>query len=87
MVEGMKSIAEENAKMTLRMKELAETSYRQAEESSRQADAMARLAYDSKRDSEVMKTITVVTMIFLPGTFCCVCSILTTPLALELVLT
>lgn len=73
MVEGMKTISEENVKMTLRMKELAESSSLQAEESSKQADAMARLAYDSKRDSEIMKTITVVTMIFLPATFCCVC--------------
>ena len=30
---------------------------------------MAVIAYDTKRDSEVMKAVTVVTLIFLPATF------------------
>jgi len=30
---------------------------------------MAVLAYDTKRDSEVMKVITVATLVFLPATF------------------
>ena len=41
----------------------------QAAQSARQAHSMAALAYESKRDSEVMKAITVVTLIFLPATF------------------
>ena len=36
----------------------------QAAQSARQAHSMAALAYESKRDSEVMKAITVVTLIF-----------------------
>jgi hypothetical protein len=55
-------MVEQNAKMTAEMKE-------QAVQSARQAQSMAVLAYDAKRDSEVMKAITVVTLIFLPGTF------------------
>jgi len=50
-------------------KDLAESNHRQALQGARQAESMEALAYDSKRDSEVMKTITVVTMIFLPATF------------------
>jgi hypothetical protein len=55
-------MVEQNARMTAEMKE-------QAVQSARQAQSMAVLAYDAKRDSEVMKAITVVTLIFLPGTF------------------
>ena len=61
-------MVEQNAKMTAEMKE-------QATQSARQAHSMAALAYDSKRDSEVMKAITVVTLIFLPATFVSVCPI------------
>ena len=60
-------MVEQNAKMTAEMK--------QAAQSARQAHSMAVLAYDSKRDSEVMKAITVVTLIFLPATFVSVCPI------------
>ena len=94
MVEGMKSVSEQNAKMTEEMKELtmknaaateqmqiatqrmadlAELNRQQAVQSELQAKSMAILAYDAKRDSEVMKAITVVTLIFLPGTFIAVC--------------
>ena len=66
MVEGMKTVSEQNAEATKRMAELAEVNQRQAQ-------SMAALAYDTKRDSEVMKAITVVTLIFLPGTFVSVC--------------
>ena len=45
-----------------------------SEENAKQSESMAIVAYDTKRDSEVMKTITVVTMIYLPATFACVCS-------------
>jgi len=90
MVEGMKSISEQNAEATKRMKELAELNHRITEQSAeatrrltelaevnrqqvaqgaRQAQSMAILAYDTKRDSEVMKAITVVTLVFLPATF------------------
>jgi hypothetical protein len=58
-------MVEQNAKMTAEIKE-------QAAQSARQAQSMAVLAYDAKRDSEVMKAITVVTLIFLPATFVCV---------------
>src|SRR5258708_14334350 len=51
MVEGMKQIAEDNAK---------------------QSESIAIVAYDTKRDSEIMKTVTVVTMVYLPATFVCV---------------
>ena len=47
----------------------------QAAQSARQAHSMAALAYESKRDSEVMKAITVVTLIFLPATFVSVCPV------------
>ena len=50
-------------------KNLAESNNRQALQAEKQAKSMRDLAYDSKRDSEVMKMITVVTMIFLPATF------------------
>jgi len=43
-----------------------------SEENAKQSESMAIVAYDTKRDSEVMKTITVVTMIYLPATFTCV---------------
>jgi len=46
-----------------------------AVQNARQAQSMAVLAYDAKRDSEVMKAITVVTLIFLPATFVSVCPI------------
>ena len=59
---------EQNAEATKRMAELAA-------QSARQAQSMAVLAYDAKRDSEVMKAITVVTLIFLPATFVSVCPI------------
>jgi hypothetical protein len=55
-------MVEQNARMTAEMKE-------QAVQSARQVQSMAVLTYDAKRDSEVMKAITVVTLIFLPGTF------------------
>jgi Mg2+ and Co2+ transporter CorA len=76
----MKAVSEENAKMTkqnaeatLRMSQLAESGNRQAEQSARQAKSMEALTIDAKRDTEIMKTITVVTMIFLPPTFVSVC--------------
>jgi hypothetical protein len=43
-----------------------------SEESAKLSESMAIIAYDTKRDSEVMKTIAVVTMIYLPATFTCV---------------
>ena len=76
MVEGMKNVSEQNAEATKRMAELAEVNQRQAVQGARQAQSMAALAYDAKRDSEVMKAITVVTIIFLPPTFVSVCPIL-----------
>jgi len=69
-------VVEQNAKMTAEMKEIAKQNAQQATQSARQAQSMAVLAYDSKRDSEVMKAITVVTLIFLPATFISVSSIL-----------
>jgi Mg2+ and Co2+ transporter CorA len=94
MVEGMKSVSEQNAKMTQEMKELAmknaeatqrmkelaelssEATMRMAElaevnrqQGARQAQSIAVLAYDTKRDSEVMKAVTLVTLILLPATF------------------
>ena len=69
MVKGMKNVSEQNAEATKRMAELAEVNQRQAVQGARQAQSMAVLAYDAKRDSEVMKAITVVTIIFLPPTF------------------
>jgi len=62
-------MVEQNAKITAEMKE-------QAVQNARQAQSMAVLAYDSKRDSEVMKAITIVTLVFLPATFVSVCPIL-----------
>ena len=67
MVEEMKSVSEQNAEATKRMADLAELNERQAR-------SMAELAYDTKRDSEVMKAITIVTLIFLPATFVSVSS-------------
>ncbi|SRR5258708_789384 len=43
-----------------------------SEENAKQSESMAIVAYDTKRDSEIMKTITVVTMVYLPATFVCV---------------
>ena len=37
--------------------------------------ATTQIAKDSKRDSEIMKTITVVTMVYLPATFVAVCAL------------
>jgi Mg2+ and Co2+ transporter CorA len=71
----MRISTEQNAEATKGMKELAELNYKITEQGAHQATLMAALAYDSKRDSEVMKTITVVTLIFLPGTFVSVCLI------------
>jgi hypothetical protein len=68
-------MVEQNAKMTADMKELAKQNAEQVAQSVRQAQSMAVLAYDTKRDSEVMKAITVVTLIFLPPTFISVCPI------------
>ena len=76
MVEGMKSVSKQNAEATKRIvAELAELNRQQAVQSERQAQSMADLAYDAKRDSEVMKAITIVTLIFLPATFVSVRSI------------
>ena len=47
-----------------------------SEQNARQAQSMAILAYDTKRDSQVMKAITVVTILFFPATFVSVCPIL-----------
>ena len=69
MVEGMKNVSEQNAEATKRMAELAEVNRQQAAQSARQAQSMAVIAYDTKRDSEVMKAVTLVTLIFLPATF------------------
>jgi hypothetical protein len=69
MIEGMKSVSEQNAEATKRMAELAEVNRQQAAQSARQAQSMAVIAYDTKRDSEVMKAVTLVTLIFLPATF------------------
>ena len=38
-------------------------------QTNRQTQTMSALTYDTRRDSEVMKAITVVTLIFLPATF------------------
>ena len=65
----MKSVSEQNAEATKRMAELAEVNRQQATQSARQAQSMAVIAYDTKRDSEVMKAVTIVTLIFLPATF------------------
>jgi Mg2+ and Co2+ transporter CorA len=62
-------MVEQNSKMTAEMRELAEQNAEQTAQNARQAQLMAVLAYDAKRDSEVMKAITVVTLIFLPATF------------------
>ena len=75
MVEGMKRVSKQNAEATKRLAELAEVNRQQTGQSARQAQSMAALAYDAKRDSEVMKAITVVTLIFLPATFVSVCPI------------
>ena len=62
-------ITEQSAEATMRMAELAEVNRQQAVQGARQAQSMAAIAYDTKRDSEVMKAVTVVTLIFLPATF------------------
>ena len=69
-------MVEQNAKLTAEMKELAKQNAEQTEQGARQAESMAILAYDTKRDSEVMKAITAVTLVFLPATFVSVCPIL-----------
>ena len=74
--EQMKISTRQNADATKRMADLAELNRQQAVQSERQAQSMADLAYDTKRDSEVMKAITIVTLIFLPATFVSVRSIL-----------
>ena len=66
-------MVEQNAHMTAEMKELARQNAEQTDQGARQAHCMAILAYDSKRDSEVMKAITMVTLVFLPATFVSVC--------------
>ena len=68
-------MVEQNSKMTAEMKEIAKQNAEQTEQSARQARSMGIIAYDTKRDSEVMKAITVVTLIFLPATFVSVCPI------------
>jgi hypothetical protein len=62
-------ITEQSSEATMRMAELAEVNRQQAAQSARQAQSMAVIAYDTKRDSEVMKAVTLVTLIFLPATF------------------
>ncbi len=59
--------------MTAEMKEIAKQNAEQARQSARQAQSMAVIAYDTKCDSEVMKAITLVTLVFLPVTFVSVC--------------
>lgn len=46
--------------------------WRVVQDNQLQAAATERLAQESKRDSEIMKTITVVTLLYLPATFVCV---------------
>lgn len=46
--------------------------YQIAEDNRKQAVATEAIARDAKRDSEIMKTITVVTLVYLPATFVCV---------------
>lgn len=48
--------------------------YTIALDNQKQAEATEFLARDAKRDGEIMKTITVVTLIYLPATFVCVCA-------------
>ena len=62
-------MAEQNSILTAEMKELAKQNAEQTEQGARQTQSMAILAYDAKRDSEVMKAITIVTLVFLPATF------------------
>ena len=75
MVEGIKSVSEQNAEATKRMAELAELNRQQAVQVEDLVQSMAILAYDAKRDNEVMKAIIIVTLIFLPATFVSVSSI------------
>ncbi|SRR5258706_15370643 len=72
--EQMKISTGQNADATRRMADLAELNRQQAMQGERQAKSMAYLAYDAKRDSEVMKAITFVTLVFLPATFVSVSS-------------
>ena len=65
----MKNSTKQNVEATRRMVQLAELARRQSIQNDRQTQAMSVLSYDNKRDSEVMRTITVVTLIFLPATF------------------
>jgi hypothetical protein len=69
MTAEMRELAEQNAEQTAEMKELAKQNAKQTAQNALQTQSMAVIAYDTKRDSEVMKAITVVTLIFLPGTF------------------
>ena len=65
----MKKSTKQNAEATGRMVQLAELARKQSIQNDRQAQALSVLTYDTKRDSEVMKAITVVTLILLPATF------------------
>ena len=65
----MKSVSEQDAMMTAEMKEATKRMADLAAQSAHQAQSMAVIAYDTKRDSEVVKAVTVVTLIFLPATF------------------
>jgi hypothetical protein len=69
MTAEMRELAKQNAEQTAEMKELAKQNAEQTAQNALQAQSMAVIAYDTKRDSEVMKAITVVTLIFLPGYF------------------
>ena len=65
----MKISTEQNVDATQRMVHFAKLAQKQSIQNDLQARALSDLAYDSKRDSEVMKAITIVTLIFLPATF------------------
>ena len=65
----MKNSTQQNAQAAQKMVKFAELTQDQSRQNERQTLALSDLAYDSKRDSEVMKAITVVTLIFLPATF------------------
>ena len=68
-------MVEQNSKMTAEMKEIAKQNAEQTEQSAQQARSMRIIVYDTRRDSEFMKAITVVALVFLPATFVSVCSI------------
>lgn len=74
--EEMKSLAQATLQTNEELKTLATATLKTNEDmkglafsSASQAEATNRLAADARRDSEVMKAITVVTIIFLPATF------------------